>query len=133
MEYYRRADVFCFPSVREFGGAVVLEAMACERVVLASDAGGIPEMIEHRASGVLIPRAHLHRLGEAILEVLGLPIASRRAMGAAARQRVEAGRSISPRSGRPPGEPPRRSRPQPRSSFARRSRDGPVPNRQPGQ
>ena len=41
--YYRQADLFCFPSVREFGGAVVLEAMACGLPCIVVDHGGIAE------------------------------------------------------------------------------------------
>jgi glycosyltransferase involved in cell wall biosynthesis len=41
--YYRGADLFCFPSVREFGGAVVLEAMACGLPCIVADHGGIAE------------------------------------------------------------------------------------------
>ncbi len=41
--FYRDADVFCFPSVREFGGAVVLEAMACGLPCIVVDHGGIGE------------------------------------------------------------------------------------------
>ena len=41
--YYREADLFCFPSVREFGGAVVLEAMACGLPCIVVDHGGIAE------------------------------------------------------------------------------------------
>lgn len=43
--YYRHADVFCFPSVREFGGAVVLEAMAHGLPCIVADNGGIGEYI----------------------------------------------------------------------------------------
>ena len=42
-DYYRDADLFCFPSVREFGGAVVLEAMACGLPCIVVDHGGIAE------------------------------------------------------------------------------------------
>lgn len=44
-QYYRRADIFCFPSVREFGGAVVLEAMACALPCIVINNGGIGEYV----------------------------------------------------------------------------------------
>jgi glycosyltransferase involved in cell wall biosynthesis len=44
-EYYRKADIFCFPSIREFGGAVVLEAMACGLPCIVANYGGIAEYV----------------------------------------------------------------------------------------
>jgi len=43
--YYRNSDVFCFPSVREFGGAVVLEAMANGLPCIVINNGGIAEYV----------------------------------------------------------------------------------------
>jgi glycosyltransferase involved in cell wall biosynthesis len=45
LEYYSNADIFCFPSVREFGGAVVLEAMACGLPCIVANNGGIAEYV----------------------------------------------------------------------------------------
>ena len=45
VNYYRDSDVFCFPSVREFGGAVVLEAMANGLPCIVINNGGIAEYI----------------------------------------------------------------------------------------
>ncbi len=45
LEYYRQADLFCFPSIREFGGAVVLEAMACGVPCIVANNGGIGEYV----------------------------------------------------------------------------------------
>ena len=54
------------------------------------EAFGIPEAIEHEKSGLVIARAQLNRLGEALLEVLDLPEEERARFGVAARERIEA-------------------------------------------
>ena len=45
LDYYRKADIFCFPSVREFGEAVVIEAMACGLPCIVANNGGIGEYV----------------------------------------------------------------------------------------
>ncbi|ASC71576.1 Glycosyltransferase type 1 [Halomicronema hongdechloris C2206] len=45
LEYYHKSDIFCFPSVREFGGAVVIEAMANGLPCIVVDNGGIGEYV----------------------------------------------------------------------------------------
>lgn len=86
--HLRLCDVVMFPSVWDGLPNALLEAMACGRLVVASDAGGIPEAIEHGDSGILIPKAALRRLGEAVLECLdqGPEVAS--LLGASARRRI---------------------------------------------
>ncbi len=49
------SDVFLLPSVQERFGLAALEAMACEVPVVASNVGGLPEVIEHGLSGFLHP------------------------------------------------------------------------------
>jgi glycosyltransferase involved in cell wall biosynthesis len=86
--HLRICDLFLQPSLWDGLPNAVLEAMACERLVIASDAGGLPEVIEHGRSGFLIPRIELHRLGEAIREGLALEQDHREAIGRAARERI---------------------------------------------
>ena len=57
VNYYRQADVFCFPSVREFGGAVVIEAMACGLPCIVVDYGGIGEYVTDKAGFKIEPRS----------------------------------------------------------------------------
>ena len=45
------ADLFLLPSAQESFGLAALEAMACDVPVVASDVGGLPEVIEHGVSG----------------------------------------------------------------------------------
>jgi starch synthase len=51
------ATVFVCPSIYEPQGIVNLEAMACEVAVVATDTGGIPEVVEDGATGLLVPFA----------------------------------------------------------------------------
>lgn len=45
LNYYNNSDIFCFPSIREFGGAVVLEAMANGLPCIVINNGGIAEYV----------------------------------------------------------------------------------------
>lgn len=51
--YYRAADVFVHPSRAEVFGLAVVEAMACGTAVVVSDAGGLPEIVEHGSTGLV--------------------------------------------------------------------------------
>ncbi|HEY7173548.1 MAG TPA: glycogen synthase [Micromonosporaceae bacterium] len=49
------ASVFVCPSIYEPMGIVNLEAMACEAPVVATSTGGIPEVVAHGETGLLVP------------------------------------------------------------------------------
>ena len=59
IELYSAAEVFCCPSIYEPFGIINLEAMACETAVVASDVGGIKEVVVHDETGLLVPVAQL--------------------------------------------------------------------------
>jgi glycosyltransferase involved in cell wall biosynthesis len=63
-------DVSVLPSYREAQGLSVLEAMALSRPVVASEVGGIPEMIENGVSGLLVPPNDPVALAGAIVRLL---------------------------------------------------------------
>ncbi len=52
---YSCAEIFVCPSVYEPFGIINLEAMACETPVVATNVGGIPEVVVNNETGVLIP------------------------------------------------------------------------------
>ena len=63
-------DVAVLPSYREAQGLTILEAMALSRPVVASNVGGIPEMIEDGVTGVLVPPHDAPALAAAIVRLL---------------------------------------------------------------
>jgi len=63
-------DVAVLPSYREAQGLSVLEAMALSRPVVASNVGGIPEMIEDGVTGLLVPPHDAETLATAIIRLL---------------------------------------------------------------
>jgi glycosyltransferase involved in cell wall biosynthesis len=63
-------DVAVLPSYREAQGLSILEAMALSRPVVASAVGGIPEMIEHGRTGLLVPPRDPDALAESIIRLL---------------------------------------------------------------
>jgi glycosyltransferase involved in cell wall biosynthesis len=63
-------DVAVLPSYREAQGLTILEAMALSRPVVASNVGGIPEMIEDGRTGLLVPPRDADALAAAIVRLL---------------------------------------------------------------
>lgn len=74
------ADLLVLPSWAEPFGRVLIEAMAMARPVVATGAGGVPEIVEHGASGLLVPPRDPGALAGAVLALLDDP-GRARAMG----------------------------------------------------
>jgi len=87
-QHLQLCDVYLQPSLWDGMPNALLEAMAAGCGCIASDAGGIPEIITPGVDGVIVPRWQLHRLSEAILEWANASEAHRRCMREAARGRV---------------------------------------------
>lgn len=81
-------DVFVMPSLAEGFGLAVVEAMACELPVVASDVGGLREIVVENESGRRVPPRDAGALAHAVLELGGDP-GKCRAYGQAGRSRVE--------------------------------------------
>jgi glycosyltransferase involved in cell wall biosynthesis len=81
-------DVYLQPSLWDGMPNALLEAMAAGCGAIASDAGGIPEIITPGVDGIILPRWQLHRLGEATLEWLTAAPEHRERIRRAARQRM---------------------------------------------
>lgn len=65
------ADVFCRPAHSEGQGIAFLEALCMGLPVVATNVGGIPEIIEHSVHGLLVESHHIDQLVEALVIVQG--------------------------------------------------------------
>ncbi len=55
IQLYSHAAVFCCPSIYEPFGIINIEAMACQTAVVASNVGGIKEVVVNDETGILVP------------------------------------------------------------------------------
>ena len=92
-EWMSAADYVCQPTDGEAFGQAILEAMACERSVLATTRGGPPEFVP-REAGVLVDPTEEGEIERGLREVARLPCPNPAAREAAASHdvRVQAGR-----------------------------------------
>lgn len=81
-------DLLVVPSEWEPLGIVAVEAMAAARPVVAFDVDGLPEVVIHEQSGVLVPAGDAPKLAQAACDLLADPKLAA-SMGASGRQRAE--------------------------------------------
>ncbi len=86
-------DLFAMSSVTEGMGSVLLDAMEIGQPIVATSAGGIPEVVVDGETGVLVPPRDGPALAAAIVRLLGDPERQAR-LGAAAQQRVRSSFSV---------------------------------------
>jgi len=87
VDYYARADVMLHAALEEGFCNAVIEAQAMEVPVVTSDAGGLPENVEHGVTGLVVPRRDAKALADG-LERLWRDPDLRRQMGKAGRERA---------------------------------------------
>ncbi len=87
--FYSSGDVFAFPGIRESLGMVYLEAQACCLPVVAFKNGGIPEVVQDKKTGFLVPMYDCPLFSQALRDLLQDP-ALRSCMGKAAKEYVRA-------------------------------------------
>lgn len=87
-KYYQIADIVVLPSLMEATSLAGLEAMSCEKPLVGSDVGGIPEIIEDGKTGYLVEAKNEDALACAILKLLRNP-QHIDLMGKNARKKVE--------------------------------------------
>jgi len=85
-DFYRIADLFVMSSVQEGLGTAVLDALALAKPVVATDTGGLPEIIQDGKTGRLVAPADPAALAEGIVEML--------TRAEAAKAMAEAGRAM---------------------------------------
>ena len=85
--YFRGSAVSVIPSLEEGFGIPAAEAMGCEIPVVATDAGGLPEVVDNGVTGFVVPKGDAGALAHAMDTLLDDPTL-RRQMGKAGRERA---------------------------------------------
>jgi starch synthase len=66
IKWYQKASLLVLPSFREASSVVSLEASSCGTPVVATDVGGVPEVVHDGENGILVPPNNAQRLAKAI-------------------------------------------------------------------
>ena len=66
-------DILVLPSLNEGMGRVLVEAMAAGKPVVASNVGGIPDLVQHDHNGLLVPPGDEKALAAAIMQLIDDP------------------------------------------------------------
>jgi glycosyltransferase involved in cell wall biosynthesis len=90
----RAADGLVLSSAWEGSPNVILEAMAAAVPVVATEVGGVPELVRTGETGVVVPPRNTYALAEAMRSLMTLPAAERQVLGARAREVVEREHSL---------------------------------------
>jgi N-acetyl-alpha-D-glucosaminyl L-malate synthase BshA len=67
------ADVMLLPSAQESFGLVALEAMACGKPVISSNAGGLPEVVKDGETGFVLPIGDVEGMAEKAIQLVADP------------------------------------------------------------
>ena len=95
--YYAAADVVALPSDSEGSPVALLEAMASRKPIVATRVGGVPEMLDHGVTGLLVPPRDPDALAAALANLLQCPTLAA-ALAARARAVVEERFTVSARA-----------------------------------
>lgn len=88
LSLHKAFDIFVMSSVTEGLGTSLLDAMACEKPVVATAAGGIPEVVADGETGFIVPPRDHQAMAGALVRLLKEP-ALRQRLGIAGRARVQ--------------------------------------------
>jgi glycosyltransferase involved in cell wall biosynthesis len=88
-EFYNSIDCFLLPSVAEGLPRTLLEAMAGSVLCIASDVGGIPEILDNGKYGLLTPPENTDAIANAMMEAFNMPAQKRESIIAQAKEHVK--------------------------------------------
>jgi glycosyltransferase involved in cell wall biosynthesis len=87
-QFLESFDIFTLPSLSEGLSSSILEAMATSLPIVATEVGGIPELVKHGDNGLLVAPADPVSLAQAIQQLVDDPVQSQ-CMGLRGRERME--------------------------------------------
>lgn len=66
----RRSRIFCLPSHNEGTPVCIMEALSCGLPIVATRVGGIPDVVEHGKTGLLVAKGDVQGVAEALISLL---------------------------------------------------------------